>query len=90
MRRKHDQIYYQSFPVSVLVARLEPFSDPLLEILKKEVRGHERECLIETCRLDEAFVISEAHTVGVHRGGSLGVSFAHSDSREAVSGRAEL
>lgn len=49
------RFFFQSFPVSVLVVRLEPFSDPPLEILKKEVRGHKRECLIETCRLDEAF-----------------------------------
>lgn len=70
--------------------RLEPSSDPLLEILKKEVRGHTRECLIESRRSDEAFVISEARTVGVHTGASLGVSFTRSDLREAVSGRAKL
>lgn len=63
--------------------RLEPFSDPLLEILKQEVRGHKRESLIETCRLDEAFVISEAHTVGVHRAGSLGIAFTHCDLSES-------
>lgn len=88
-RGKYFQISVQSFPLSVLVLRLEPFfSDPLLEILKKEVRGHKRERLIETCRLDEAFVISEAHTVGgggwgVHRAGSLGISFTHCDLRES-------
>lgn len=37
-RHKYYQISFQSFPVSVLVLRLEPVSDPLLEILKQEVK----------------------------------------------------
>lgn len=82
-RHKYYQISFQSFPVSVLVLRFEPFSDPLLEILKQKVRGHKRESLIETCGLDEAFVIREAHTVGVHRAGSLGISFTHCDFSES-------
>lgn len=78
-RHNHYHISFQSFSVSVLLVRLEPFSDPLLPILKKGVGGHKRQCLIETCRLDVTFVISEAHTVGVHRAGSLGISFSHTE-----------
>lgn len=79
-RRKYYQFSFKSFPLSLLVLNRSLI---LHGILKKEVRGHKGECLIETCRLDETFVISEAHTVGVHRAGSLGISFTHCDWRES-------